>query len=82
VTAIDYFAMTPGDFNGHGEFIVGFGHEELISVPESRTPTRDRWTGRLELRPGDESEFYVELANSSLCDVTIRGRFEEDLAGE
>ncbi|MFH0944500.1 MAG: sigma-70 family RNA polymerase sigma factor [Planctomycetota bacterium] len=78
VTAIDYVAQTPGDSNGHGEFVVGFKNEKLVEIPESETPTRGRWTGRVELRPGDESRFYVELANSSLCDVTVQGHFETD----
>jgi hypothetical protein len=76
VTSIDYAARTPGDGNGHGEFVVGLRRERLVEVPRSQTPSRGRWTGRLELHPGDESRFYVELANSSSCDLTIQGHFE------
>lgn len=71
--SIDYFARTPGDTNGPGRFKIVVAGETLVELPESDAPVSALWTGSLVLRPGDERRTYIEVANSSVCEVRFAG---------
>ncbi len=73
VTCVRYNATTDGDFNGPGGFRVEIGGTTIVEAATSITPTQGVWNGEIVLKPGDESKSFVEILNSSRCDVTIEG---------
>lgn len=78
VTKVTWRAVAAGDSNGHGEYVIRLG-EETISRDRDRAATYSgSWTGRTEIRPGEESQVQVEVANSS----AVEARFEGELVDE
>lgn len=75
VTQIDYAGSAKGDSNGHGELIVSLKRNRIVAVRDTADPVRGTWTGRVEIAPGEESQVFVEIANSSTADVRITGEF-------
>ena len=49
-----------------------------VSPEESERATSSVWYGEITLRPGDEAKSYVEITNSSQCDVRIIGELVPD----
>jgi RNA polymerase sigma-70 factor (ECF subfamily) len=81
VLGISYVASTTGDSNGYGEFVIVIGGEKVVEFEEQEAPIAGEWTGQLRLEYGEESRSYVEIANSSQCDVRIRGRLVPSSTG-
>lgn len=73
VRRIDYSASTVGDSNGPGGFRIELGGVEVVNAETSNFATTGTWTGEIVLKPGDEVNSFVEIRNSSQCDVTITG---------
>lgn len=73
---IEYWASMSGDAIGIGGFRVIIGGDVLVEVEESEVPESGLWTGSLVLEPGDEQRSYVEISNSSMCDVRFEGELK------
>lgn len=71
--SVEYSGTNDGDSNGNGPFVIGAGGEELARRKECSGAFKDRWTGRMVLRPGQESTVFAEISNSSRCDVVFHG---------
>ena len=81
IHAIDIYAHAVGDSNGKGEAIFRVGDRELVHVNENeddyekrQEPVRMWFEGLFILRPNQEDEVNIELANSSAIDVRIKGK--------
>lgn len=77
VHSIYYECRTNGDANGAGGFRVVLGGKELVEIEQSDAPHSGVWTGKLALRRGEEAKSFVEIRNSSQCEVRILGTFRE-----
>ncbi len=78
VRSVRWTASTKGDTNGPGGFAISIGGQELVRVETSEEPTIGVWNGEIILGPGGEESSFVEIRNSSECDVTIFGELIED----
>jgi hypothetical protein len=77
LTAASWTGTAGGDSNGHGEFLLKVGGTVLAHVRDTKDPFRGSWTGRIEVRHGEEGRVFLEVANSSSGDVLLEGEFEE-----
>jgi hypothetical protein len=79
ITRIRYRGTAAGDSNGHGSFIVRAGGVEVVKA-ERNTPVvkENVWAGRVEVRPGEESGVYFQVANSSSGEVVMEGEIIAD----
>jgi hypothetical protein len=81
VTRVRYAGTAKGDSNGHGEVIVNVGRERIVSRRDTAEPVDGIWDGRVEIRPGQEREVYVEVANSSTAEVVFEGEIVNQAPG-
>ena len=75
VESADVFATAAGDLNGPGLAVVRIGGDTLLHIRDFAGPILDWYEGRAILRPGDERLVSVLVANSSVVEVRLRGRF-------
>ncbi len=73
VTEVAYQGTSRGDSNGHGEFKVVVGGETLAHSQSTHLPTGGTWRGRIEIRPVQQANVFLEVANSSMGEARIRG---------
>ncbi|MBK9386337.1 MAG: sigma-70 family RNA polymerase sigma factor [Planctomycetes bacterium] len=77
VTNITWSGEARGDSNGTGAFRIQLGEFEIVDAKPSHRPISGTWKGRVELLPGQESEAYFEVSNSSMGEVVFSGSFEK-----
>lgn len=73
VREIRYSGLVGSDSNGHGSFVLQVGGTRIARRESGSGAFRDSWRGRIEVRPGEEDGVFVEISNSSRCDVEFRG---------
>ncbi|MCI0589286.1 MAG: hypothetical protein L0323_20920 [Planctomycetes bacterium] len=76
LTSASWTGTAAGDSNGHGEFLLKVGGTVLAHVRDSKEPVQGAWSGRIEIRRGEEGRVFLEVANSSSGDVLLEGGFE------
>lgn len=76
VTRATWWSTAAGDSNGHGEFKLVVAGKLLAERRDAAEPESGAWAGLLRIRPGRESNTYLEIANSSAADVLLLGYFE------
>lgn len=76
VTSARWWGTSAGDSNGHGELKLVVANETLVAEVDGEGPNQGVWSGRLVVRPGEESRTYLEIANSSAGDALLTGYFE------
>ena len=76
ITRATWSGTTKGDSNGPGGLKLVIAGKEITLEPESDEPVLGAWNGHLVVRPGEESETYLEIRNSSMADVLLTGHFE------
>jgi hypothetical protein len=69
-------ARAKGDSNGHGEARLKIGTEEIFKFRDTADLQEGTWTGEIEIRPGEEVSVFLEVANSSLAEVIVEGRWK------
>jgi len=77
IDLIEWRATTHGDSNGRGGLRIEVAGEEIVKVDETPGPDSGRWMGRLALGPGDTAHAFVELRNSSECEVVFHGNWHD-----
>ena len=75
ITRVSWRGVAPGDSNGHGEFVVRVGGKMLVARKDDPAVTEGSWEGSLLVRPGQESQVEVVVANSSHIEARFEGRF-------
>lgn len=76
VESVTYDGFAFGDTNGRGRLRVVLDGEPIVNATSGKERIQGRWEGEVRLSPGDEAETYLEISNSSVADVVIKGRFE------
>jgi hypothetical protein len=76
ITRATWSGSTKGDYNGPGGLELVIAGKEIAREEEGEEPVLGAWNGRLVVRPGEESETYLEIRNSSTADVLLTGYFE------
>ena len=59
-------------------FIVRAGRTDIVRVRDQAEVPETTWTGEIAIRRGEESEVYLEVANSSSGEVLTEGEFADD----
>ncbi|HKB16271.1 MAG TPA: hypothetical protein VKF62_09395 [Planctomycetota bacterium] len=77
LTGASWTGTAAGDGNGHGEFLLKVGGTVLSHVRDTKDPIRGSWSGRIEIRHGEEGRVFLEVANSSSGDALLEGEFAE-----
>ena len=78
VKRVTYSGTARGDTNGHGELIVKILDKVIVSKRNERKRIQGTWSGRIEVRPGQEGKVYAEVANSSSADILVEGEFIDE----
>jgi hypothetical protein len=75
VERVVYAGRAEGDSNGGGLFRVDVGGQKIVEVQEDaeKNAVQGVWTGRIELLPGDETETFLAVANSSAGEAILEG---------
>jgi hypothetical protein len=80
IRSITYHGTAKGDTNGHGQLVVHAGKVEIVSKTNVPEIAQAKWEGQIEIRHGQESQVYLEVANSSSADVLMEGEIVDDPA--
>jgi hypothetical protein len=78
IRSITYSGTAKGDTNGPGQLIVHVGKIEIVNKRDVPEIGKTKWEGRVEIRHGQESLVYLEVANSSSADVLMEGDLVDD----
>ena len=73
VKKVTWRARAAGDSNGHGEALLQIGSQEIFRIRETADEQQGTWTGEIEIRPGEETSTFLEVANSSLAEAWVEG---------
>lgn len=76
ITRATWSGTTKGDSNGPGGLNLVIAGKEIAREEQSEEPVLGAWNGRLVVGPGEESNTYLEIRNSSTADVLLTGYFE------
>lgn len=75
VTQASYRGRASGDSNGPGELRVELAGQTLFETAFTEEWIRREWTGRVEIRPGDEARTFLQVRNSSVGEFVLEGEF-------
>lgn len=77
VTRIDYRARDGGESDhGWGRFHVFVRDEPIVEVSDVPDPLAGTWTGRIELRSGDEAGTFLMASEHVMGEAFLGGHFE------
>lgn len=76
ITRATWSGTTKGDSNGPGGLKLVIAGKVIALAEEGEEPVYGAWNGRLVVRPGEESQTFLEIRNSSTADVLLTGYFE------
>lgn len=76
VTDVTYRGAARGDTNGGGAFKFVLAGEVIVDLDSTDKPIAGNWRGETTIEPGEETETYFEISNSSVGEVVVEGRFE------
>lgn len=80
IWAIEYEASTAGDTNGPGGFRLVVADRELVAIETEPERRAGRLQVELVLRPEDLQQSFLEIRNSSQCEVVFLGSLEPEAA--
>ena len=76
VKKVEFVGVAKGDSNGHGEFKVKLGRQEIAKLYDDPKAATNVWHGEFEVSPGQEDSVMIEVANSSAGQAKFTGEFK------
>jgi len=75
VTRANYRGVALGDSNGSGELHIELAGQTLFDAAKTNGWIEREWTGRAEIRAGEESRTFLRVSNSSAGELVLDGEF-------